>query len=380
MRSVRLVLLLLTLLAAFGPRPQDVARAEDVCALCAGTRSVTCPTCGGKGVALNPCAACGGEGRGRCDKRPRTTGKLSAEEIELLGLHKGATRRCPGSCTKGRLGDVACKLCSGAGTTKCPICAETCPVCAGKKTVEGPCVDCDGRGKLPCLACAPADGPCPDCKGTKRTSCGACKGAGHVLDFCAACGGRGREVCALCDGLGKSNCDGCLGFGKTSTGKCPMCDGKAVVVCKACRQGWNECQACGGAKRIDATCRRCGGTRETACPTCAKSSSRVAELVGVAASKAGAKDAAVALLARADEETSKRASKADAAAGAAYEAYCSKSLDPLKDDAAKHLEEVFGAAFKYLDAAAAALDARDVAKRVHAELATAKAAAPSAGK
>jgi len=395
-RAVRCVLLLLAFLAGLSPSGVDTARGADVCALCRDAKSVACPTCGGKGVAANPCAACGGEGRGRCESRPRTTGTLPADWSEFFKLHKGTTQPCPNVCKKGRLevGGATCKLCGGAGTTKCLICSETCSVCAGKRTVDGPCADCNGSGKLACLRCAPEAGPCPGCRGSKRTECAACAGAGHVLDYCAECAGRGRSPCILCSGATKMACIACLGTGKDvlggivsnkPAGKCAMCDGKGVNACKSCKQGWRECDACSGSKRLDATCRRCGGSKEIACLLCGSSSARTFELEGVAATRAGAKDAAVALLERADKDAASRAATADKTASAADDVLTEKinaigSID--FDKGMKELKEAHDALFKYFAAAAVAQDARDMAKRIHAELDAAKSAprTPPAGK
>lgn len=386
--------LAIVLLAALqGPSVLRPAYAGDPCVLCQGAKTIACPTCDGKAVATSVCDLCGGEGRGRCNRRPRTIGKLPADWAEFFGIHKGTSTKCPNvGCKKGKveIAKATCKLCGGSGTAKCLICSEACAACGGKKTRNGPCPDCSGTGKLSCLLCAAPGAPCAACGDRKSLDCTACKASGHSLDVCAACAGRGRSLCPLCSGVGKEGCVACFGCGNNALSamgtssaapKCVMCDGKGVAACAACQQGWIQCRACEGRKTLDAKCRKCEGTRQVECTSCDPVSFRVLELEGMRLTKTSPGEPAARLLGRAADVATARMKRAEDAASAADDALTDRinAIDVGADfkNAGRTIAEARAALTKYCEAAAVADDARAASKRVDGELAEAKRPVPA---
>ena len=120
------------------------------------------------------------------------------------------------------------------------------------------CEDCDGHGEVDCNTCG-ASG---------ILKCFSCKGA--CIFKCYKCGGNGEIKCNSCYGKGEKECSGCGGKGYkgigTSKWKCGSCGGRGYKPCTSCRNGWKNCNECGGKGEI--RCRECAGKGEVGCKIC----------------------------------------------------------------------------------------------------------------
>ncbi|MEW6359451.1 MAG: hypothetical protein AB1696_24150 [Planctomycetota bacterium] len=99
------------------------------------------------------------------------------------------------------------------------------------KRMESLCVDCMGKGRMPCDTCKGA--------GTRTVSCKWCRGAKRI--FCKNCQGCGQEgdapetlkPCSKCRGTGWTDCPHCA-KGGTQIDRCDQCGGAGDVPCKTC--------------------------------------------------------------------------------------------------------------------------------------------------
>jgi hypothetical protein len=271
------------------------------------------------------------------------------------------------------------------------VCSDACAVCEGKKTRDGACPDCNGAGKLSCLLCAPPAASCAACAGKATAACAACKGAGHVLDVCAECAGRGQLPCGFCVGTAKAACEACFGSGKdvvagmSKSGPapdCAACKAKGVKTCPICQKGWTACKPCSGTKRSDGPCARCSGGKTVACRSCGDAVVRTLELEGLKAGKEGRKDAGIVLLERAAKAAAEQSERAADAVIAADQAATEKikEMDRGGGDIRSRFDRT-GAARRAvlasLAAAARAESCRAAEKRIQGELAAAETAAPA---
>lgn len=203
-----------------------------------GYKSTVCTICSGTGLfEENPCEACDGTGKEKCETCIAT-------------------------------GFVVCSICNGTGEIEVEY--EICPVCNGDKK----CTTCAGEGavKIPCSNSVCNNGKidvdCPDCEDGKiEVSCSNCSGTGNVSKIvstpCATCGGTGLLAddsdCPDCeDGMVESlqdvDCDQCVA-GKIEQ-DCSTCGGVGTIQ--------QNCTVCGGTGEIDSVCHDCSGDKKCA--------------------------------------------------------------------------------------------------------------------
>ncbi|MCE9636320.1 MAG: hypothetical protein K8T90_11510 [Planctomycetes bacterium] len=335
----RVLVVLWVFLCVVASRPvlaQDAGGgdATPACVLCAGAKSVACPTCAGKGRGPQTCEVCWGEGRRRCDARvdPRASA-AERDAMEEFG-HKGTEIRCTNDlCRDGRVKfddgkSYQCRLCGGRGLLKCVDCRDAtlpCAVCKGRKTVDGPCDDCAGTGKLACVVCAEPDAKCGQCAGAGNLPCSRCDHVGNVVQPCIRCGGRGQSNCVLCVGIGKVVCAQCFGTARfrsqytdgttASSTKCGACEERGTIECGTCKKGIVKCATCQGLGSAFAPCRACRGSSRIACRACGSFGYRVGELEAGLIAKKGLKAEAAALLDVALAHARASAASAEAAIG-----------------------------------------------------------------
>ena len=275
---------------ALAAAPAPIADPPDPCALCAGSKQVTCPTCSGRGRGSPECAVCRGDGKMAC-----TYCKLSDAVMAKLPVKpKRGWLPCPNRyCTKGMVKwksssqdpkketpSDPCKVCDAKGTSKCPVCSEgmaPCIFCGGKGRAPGACGDCAGSGKLECPGCtARATGrSCQFCHNAKKRECELCKPGRKPVESgakvkCAACAGAGATLCDECEGFGRMTCDPCGGTGrirKEIVGTGEKAGKNTDDYCKG--TGWRKCESCKAGKRDCPNCQngevdvKCGGCRDT---------------------------------------------------------------------------------------------------------------------
>lgn len=326
MRSVRswlAVLVAFALLLAGGGSGFPPALAQEAgCVLCAGQKSLACPTCKGQGRAARSCAACDGEGRSRCAGRREKLPDLPDWAMAVSGFHRGTERGCPHRLCRG--GKVTwddgksyrCRLCGGDARVTCIDCRDAqkpCAACRGKKAVDGPCPDCGGTGRLACLPCEAGAAKCGACGGDARLPCKGCRDGQQSGRPCLACSARGAILCRACSGLGKVACGVCAATAKyrererivgptTVSKECGACDGKGVVACEPCQSaGHVRCDECEGAGSVSGNCLVCRGTAEVPCTACGDRGHRAAELEAGLLVAARATEAGVAMYERAHQ-------------------------------------------------------------------------------
>lgn len=123
---------------------------DQACACCNAAGAVNCGFCNGSGTVDAPCP--------KCEKK----------------------------------GYIPCPVCKGSNRIPCKNCKETGRVQSKKKKDETElCPKCNGFGYAECGKCENGRSPCPDCKGKRfvRKKCIECKGRGLIP--CADCGGMG---------------------------------------------------------------------------------------------------------------------------------------------------------------------------------------------
>ena len=127
------------------------------------------------------------------------------------------------------------------------------------------CLDCAGRGELPCTKC----------RSTGSVSCHSCGGSGKCL--CSACGGNQRVPCTACFGMrGKQVYGYKTEYNPVSNEpyqvstsefvSCFLCAGSGTGRCFSCTGGYCNCSSCGssGVQR----CRNCAGAKSVTCEAC----------------------------------------------------------------------------------------------------------------
>ncbi len=144
------------------PAPRKMVR----CPVCTGGKLVPCTKCKleGKVLVVHECPTCHGQKAvcGNCNG----VGNVVCTPCRGTGLNLDAYGNpCPQ-----RIGPFVytnCRLCGGTGRVKCPAarCEKGFNVCE----------KCHNRGKIT------VQEPCPDCTGKGRVSCTRCEGTGEVL-------------------------------------------------------------------------------------------------------------------------------------------------------------------------------------------------------
>ena len=114
------------------------------------------------------------------------------------------------------------------------------------------CRECKGRGEVYCHSC----------KGARVRECSSCSGRGEVR--CTECGGRGENRCDWCGGSGQV--DENIGSGRYRKVNCSSCGGRGYITCTECRNGWKNCEYCGG--KGETICKTCKGRGMLTCSLC----------------------------------------------------------------------------------------------------------------
>lgn len=192
-----------------GVLPKDEANDQQDIFLTPQKGGGKCPTCEGTGSIEEECPYCHGTGNNWQDT-PMPKQLIDPKTIEQ-NENKGLTQTCP---TCHGYGDdphtgAMCQTCQGKGKVMGPPKnSEPCPTCNG---TDPNCSTCHGKGwHIPMPADAHA---CPGCNGTGQKKsgngpCQYCMGRGWQSDEgCPRCGGSGQnaqgETCSLCNGSGK---------------------------------------------------------------------------------------------------------------------------------------------------------------------------------
>jgi|GEM_PF-4649520 len=119
------------------------------------------------------------------------------------------------------------------------------------------CFYCRGKGEDRCY----------NCGGSTRERCSRCSGTGEVR--CSSCGGSGKHECRYCGGSGQREqyfYDRRSSSGSTRLAHCNHCGGGGSIPCTYCKNGYQNCDNCGGRAEVD--CHVCDGSGILICSDC----------------------------------------------------------------------------------------------------------------